>query len=207
MSALASQPDRGACHLQQRRHPRCRRCPSSLRRSRRGPVVGATPPMTPAATTRSGMAAAHARVYGPPPDSPTTTILSMPSVSAMVRRSSANADDRVVLIRRRRPDAGPVDTDQPDVRAVRRRPGPPSGSAGGRPACRAARRWRGPADRRTRRTRSGGHRRRRCCLRAWDGRLRQPWQSVSRRVRRLHYTERNRYDPTVVMRSSFLRRA
>lgn len=35
--------------------------------------------------------AAHARVYGPPPDRPTTAILSMPSVSAMVRRSSANA--------------------------------------------------------------------------------------------------------------------
>jgi hypothetical protein len=27
-----------------------------------GPIVGATPPITPAATTRSGIAAAHARV-------------------------------------------------------------------------------------------------------------------------------------------------
>ena len=44
-----------------------------------------------------------------------TSNLSMPSVSAMVRRSSANAKHGVVLIRRRRPDAGPVDTDQPDL--------------------------------------------------------------------------------------------
>ena len=71
--------------------------------------------MTPAATTRSGIAAAQPSVYGPPPDSPMTTILSMPSVSAMVRRSSANAEHGVVLYGVDDPMPGPVDTDQPDV--------------------------------------------------------------------------------------------
>jgi hypothetical protein len=56
-----------------------------------GPRVGATPPSTPTSTTRSGKPAAHARAYGPPPDRPTTAILSTPSVSAMACRSSANA--------------------------------------------------------------------------------------------------------------------
>lgn len=55
------------------------------------PRVGATPPSTPTATTRSGIAAAQPSVYGPPPDRPMISILSMPRVSAMVRRSSAKS--------------------------------------------------------------------------------------------------------------------
>ena len=57
---------------------------------------------------------------------------------------------------------------------LRRRPAPRWGSACGRPGCRAARTWRDPAERRTRRTRSGDPRRRRCFLRASGDRLRQP---------------------------------
>ena len=57
-----------------------------------GPIVGATPPSTPVTTTRSGIAAAQASAYGPPPESPMTAISSIPRTSAMVRRSSANAN-------------------------------------------------------------------------------------------------------------------
>ena len=54
------------------------------------------------------------------------------------------------------------------------RPWPRWGSACARRGCRAARRWSGPAVRRTRRTRSADPRRRRCFLRASGDRLRQP---------------------------------
>ena len=48
-----------------------------------------------------------------------TSILSMPRVSATVRRSSANARTFSYWIRGRRPDAWPVDSDQPDADCLR----------------------------------------------------------------------------------------
>ena len=89
-SRLAARPSGGPRPASSGRHPRAEahqpaadRVGAAVsgrrRRARRRPP------------TRSGIAAAQARVYGPPPDSPMTAILSMPSVSAMIRRSSANA--------------------------------------------------------------------------------------------------------------------
>ncbi len=173
ISVVATMPIGGLCHLKQRRDAR-----SEVAHQAAADTVGAGRGCDPADDARRDDSIRHRRgtrqrvrtAAGETDDGHLVDAQRVGDRAQVV----GELEDVLVLVRRRRPDPRPVDADQTDVRLLRHRPLPRWGSASARPGCRAARRWFDPAARRTRRTRSGGPRRRRRFLRASGDRLRQP---------------------------------